>query len=176
MSFANVNTSTVNNVPFPGHLAYAGINSVPAGAAWQATNGPIPYGDAALGYDGPVVNIGDSVTYSPVTHKFTVGRRGMYQVLAIQNIDVANAIGPVFSNGRIVLRDSLGANVGIDSGRVETTLGIATAGVLSYDLSMINISLLERGEYTVEATAENGGPGLLLGKGGVTFSLLSLAD
>lgn len=172
MSFTNVETQTINYTPFPLHTAFASINAVPVGAAWQATAGPIPYADATIGYDGFTHTIGDSVTYDPTTHKWTVHRPGVYNVTVINNIDVGNSVGTILSDGRLKLVNSSGAQIGQDSGRQQTTAGMAATGMLAYDMEFSVMDLLQPDDYTVVATAENGGPGLLLGKGSCTFMRL----
>lgn len=136
---------------------------------WVATAGPVPYNSAD--YPGYQVQNGTDISYNNVTSTFTVAAAGTYRVTCLQQIECGNP-APVLSDGRIYLADALLTQIGQDSGRVQTTAGLAAVS-LGYNISMDIVAVLPPGTYQIIATAENGGPGLLISKGSCHFQRLA---
>ena len=150
------------------------INGVPAGADWQAWVGPLPYARPAAGYPGDFVRSGSDIYFDPSTGRFTVNAPGTYRVTVMQNVNTVNSIGPILSDGRLRLEDEAGNQIAQDSGRYEVTPALA-ALELSFNATFDVVSYLDAGWYAVVATAENGGPGLLISKGSCHFERLVMS-
>ena len=151
------------------------INGVPAGADWQAWVGPLPYARPSAGYPGDYVRSGSDIYFDPPSGRFTVNAPGTYRVTVMQNINTVNALGPILSDGRLRLEDELGNQIAQDTGRYEVTPALA-ALELSFNATFDVVSYLDPGWYAVVATAENGGPGLLISKGSCHFERLVMSS
>jgi hypothetical protein len=159
---------------------YASINAVPDSPNWVQYNGPIPYGSAD--YPGPVLSTDTDGLYfgwSPSNSGSFVNilRRGIYNVMAVQSISLSagGALPGSFVPTNCRLRLTDGYNFfGNDTGRFQTTIDMANAGILTLNYQLNVVTELAPGSYAILAQNENDPlpGGTLLNKGSVVFTLL----
>ena len=168
---SNASWQTLVQPPNILNMVNAASLSVPAGAAWVAHIGAIPFNDVTASYAGYQNQLGTNVSYNNLTHTFTVNNGGWFNVRCAQTVNTENSLVNIKSDGRLALYTFPGlVQVGVDSGRFEVTNALSNLS-LSFQLYLDIVVYLNSGDYQVWATGEP--QGLLLGKNSCTFQQLA---